>query len=128
MVAKPSSSTGTRAMRAAMTAPVMAASSWPPRHCRTFERIAQARRDARFRPRSITSAFFCSCAPWTPVPGPAQDVPLPPNKAAAIAAALVVLAMPISPSAEEIDAGLDAGHAIGHGARAFALRSSPALG
>ena len=38
-----------------------------------------------------------SAAPATPVPGAVQSAALPPNSAAASAAALVVLAMPISP-------------------------------
>ena len=52
----------------------------------------------RARPWSITSALRVSCAPLIPVPGPAQSAPVPPNIAAAMAEALVVLAMPISPT------------------------------
>ncbi len=45
----------------------------------------------------MTAILCVRAAPFTPVPGPAQSAPLPPNRAAQSVAAVVVLAMPISP-------------------------------
>ena len=45
----------------------------------------------------MTAILLASAAPLTPVPGPAQSAPVPPNSAAHSVAAAVVLAMPISP-------------------------------
>ena len=45
----------------------------------------------------MTAILLASAAPATPVPGPAQSAPVPPNSAAQSVAAVVVLAMPISP-------------------------------
>ena len=45
----------------------------------------------------MTAILWASVAPFTPVPGPAQSAPVPPNRAALSVAAVVVLAMPISP-------------------------------
>ena len=78
------------------TAPQIAASSWPPRRAR-ISRGSRARSRWRATPAATTSFFRCSAVPATPVPGPTQSSAVPPNSARQSAAALVVLAMPISP-------------------------------
>ena len=78
---KPSSSTGVRAKRAAMMAPTMAASSWPPSRRRIsspsppLSRIAASWREA---PSATTARLRASASPATPVPGPVQSPASPP--------------------------------------------------
>ena len=88
-------------------------------------------RDARHAaraPRSTASALRAIIAASAPEPGPTQSAPLPPNSAAKIAAATVVLPTPISPMAEQIDAAGDRLHAEGHGGGAAALVERGVLG
>src|SRR6516225_8827542 len=96
--AKPSSTTGTRPSRAAMTAPVIAANSRPPSRRSTSKgSLAAGRWHAIASP---TAARLASrAAPATPDPGPVHISASPPNSPPHNAAAVVVLPMPISPSA-----------------------------
>ena len=85
-----------RASLAAMMAPAIAASSCPPRQ-RITESGSISASEWRSTPAATTSVFSANTSPPTPVPGPTQSAASPPNNASDIAAAEVVLPMPISP-------------------------------
>ena len=93
--AKPSSTTGVRASRAAITAPAIAASSSPPSAASRSSGSPASR--CRATPSRMTRVLVSSALPATPVPRPTQSSASPPNSAQASAAAAVVLPMPISP-------------------------------
>ena len=91
------------------------------------ERIAGAAAVAARRAAATTALLSSSAAPATPVPGPVQSAALAAEQRAGTAPPpTVVLAMPISPSASSVDAGLDRHHAVGHRRARIPPRSSPA--
>ena len=93
----PSRITGIRAIRAARTAPQIAACSRPPSAASTASGLPKVSA-WRAIPASITRAFSDMPSASDPVPGPTQSEACPPKVARASAAAIVELPMPISPS------------------------------
>ena len=91
----PSIITGMFNVRARTTAPAMAANSRPPKQ--RSASIPDVASGFAASPRVTASALRASPSSSTPVPRPTQSSADPPNRAAAIAAAAVVLPMPISP-------------------------------
>ncbi len=92
----PSRITGICPIRAAMMAPNIAAISKPPTCCKLV------RAEVILALWSLTDfstilILFCKASPSTPVPAPTHIFAVSPNRAWLIAAAVVVLPIPISP-------------------------------
>ena len=105
----------------------MAASSSPPTPRSSVERIARGDRAAMARQRLVDHGDLVrQRRALTPVPGPAQSAPLPPNSAGAQRRRGGGVGDAHLAEAQHVDAGLGRHHAVGHGVGACAPRSSPA--